>query len=501
MGPLQVLRLKDCKMHQDASVDVVKSLSACKHITTLDLSGNTLGDGGCHLADTITTWGPNAPLKELYLRGCKMPQDASVDVVKSLTEQEHLTILDLSCNTLGDGGGHLADTITTWGPNAPLKELYLRGCKMPQDASVGVVKSLSACKYLTHLVLSGNTLGDGGSHLAESIMVWGKDTPLQELWLQDCKMPQDASVNVVKSLSACKHLTHLVLEGNTLGDGGCHLAVSITTWGPNAPLQELGLTHCKMWHDASVDVVKSLSTCKHLTHLVIEGNTLGDGGCHLADSITTWGLDAPLQVLYLRGCKMPQDASVDIVKSLTVCKHLKELDLSGNTLGDGGHHLEETIRYWGPNPPLQFLGLDNCQIPKGVNASLLLVVSTWKCLYLLSLPGNTLTGCLPNYIPQPSLAVLDISYAELNKDDLLHLNNLIQCRKVPHLKELWLISNNLQEMQDELERLVEVCVTHHQWKLELYLSRNHLPQDIVEKLESLCTETNFRLDFKQDIDP
>ena len=151
-----------------------------------------------------------------------------------------MTHLILSGNTLGDGRCHLAHSTTAWAPNAPLQQLSLNDCKMPQDASVDVIKSLSACKELTRLILSGNTLGDGGHQLAHSITAWAPNAPLQGLWLKDCKMPQDASVDVVKSLSACKQLTCLILSGNTLGDGGHQLAHSITAWAPNAPLQGFG---------------------------------------------------------------------------------------------------------------------------------------------------------------------------------------------------------------------------------------------------------------------
>ena len=166
-------------------------------------------------------------------------------------------------------------------------------------------------------------------------------------------MPQVALVDVVKTLSACRQLTHLIPSGNTLGDGGHHVAHSITAWAPNASLQELSLKDCKIPQDASVDIVKSLSACKQLTHLSLEGNTLGDGGRHFAYSITAWAPNAPVQGLWLEDCQMPQDASVDVVKSLSVCKHLRIPDLSGNTLGNGSCNLIYTGRSWLPDTPLQ----------------------------------------------------------------------------------------------------------------------------------------------------
>ena len=57
-----------------------------------------------------------------------------------------------------------------------------------------------------------------------SLSQHGDQTSLHQLYLGDCKMPQDASVDVIKSLSAFKHLPTLDLDGSTLGDGGRHIA-------------------------------------------------------------------------------------------------------------------------------------------------------------------------------------------------------------------------------------------------------------------------------------
>ena len=136
-----------------------------------------------------------------------------------------------------------------------------------------------------------------------------------------------------------------------------------------------------------------------------------------------------------------------------------------------------------------------------MSASLLSVLSTCKYLDFLSLPGNTLTGRFPNYMPQPILKILDISYAGLIKDDLIQIINWTQDMKIPQLMELWLVSNNLHEMEGLLQILVESCVNHHQRELELFLSRNNLSEDLITTLKSLCEGTNVKLDFEQDIDP
>ena len=71
----------------------------------------------------------------------------------------------------------------------------------------------------------------------------------------------------------------------------------------------------------------------------------------------------------------------------------------------------------------------------------------------LWLPGNTLTGCLQNFLADddsslPSLQELFLSYTRLNAQDLLHLGRLIQADKIPQLKELDLGANGLHRMEE-----------------------------------------------------
>ena len=603
------LRVSYCDLPPGVIKHLLKEVSHCRQLTLLDLSGS-VGDAGCYLADSIRSWVSNVPLQVLCLRDCKMLQIDRMNVVKSVSSCKHLTKLELSNNPLGDDGRHLAESITSWGSDVPLEVLWLGNCKMTHDASVNVVKSLSTCKRLTALELSGNTLGDGGRHLADTIRCWGLNPPLQQLGLQDCKMPQDASALLMSVLSACKKLDTLNLRKNTLTgslpeytpqltmkvlnlsqselnkedlqylfsllqngrlpklkelwligsslpemakeleslievcltnhqselklylrqnnlpkqyenklkklcDGKSiklhfgtattklHLsrinavdaghADSIRCWGDDPPLQELWLKDSKL----PVDIIKSIAVCKHLTHLSLLHCTLDAAGHDLADSITSWRHDPPLQWLQLRKCKMPKDALVEFIKSLSTCKYLTNIDLTLMTLGDEGCHLAQSIRSWGSDSPLQKLVLGHCKMPQDVCALLLSVLSSCKYLQHLILDDNILGGCLLNYAPPPTLNVLRLSHTALNKDDLQHLLNLLENSKLPQLKELFLVSNDLYEIPKALESLIEACITNNsQGELRLNLRNNNLSKEFENKLKKLCHgRITVNLDF------
>ena len=180
------------------------------------------------------------------------------------------------------------------------------------------------------------------------------------------------------------------------------------------------------------------------------------------------------------------------LQELSTLTNLTSLDLSGNSLGIYGMHLVNSIRIWGPDHPLEELDLSHCQLPASVSGPLLSVLGRCKKLKEIWLPGNTLTGCLHQFLSSPTsqlpfLEELFLSYTELNHQDLLHLCHLIQEEKIPELKELDLGANGLDKNKKLVERLVETCVTHHQVGLKINTWFNNLSRDFNDHLKQLST--------------
>ena len=118
-------------------------------------------------------------------------------------------------------------------------------------------------------------------------------------------------------------------------------------WGDEPPLQALQLYNCSLTATASLELVQSLSSCRHLTALNLEENKLSEAGHQLAQSIRSWVDEPPLQALELYNCSLTATASLELVQSLSSCRHLTVLDLRGNKLGEAGHQLAQSIRSWG----------------------------------------------------------------------------------------------------------------------------------------------------------
>ena len=258
----------------------------------------------------------------------------------------------------------------------------------------------------------------------------------------------------------------------------------------------LRLPDCRLPAAVLNHLLHQMSDCTtlHTIHLL---NTSLAG----VTSLNLSNMAASLTHLSLWDTEMSPELCESVCTQLPHLVHLEYIDLSCNPLGVHGHHITESIRSRGPDPPLQQLWLWYCEMPVDVCTPLLSALSTCKQLAHLWLSANSLTGCLSSFLPglHPglhSLEALAVGCAELNRDDVQHITQLIQTNKLPRLRELHLDSNNLCEMEDVWGGLMEACVTHyHQGRLELWLGDNNLSKEFVSRWESRCAGTNIDLRF------
>ena len=206
----------------------------------------------------------------------------------------------------------------------------------------------------------------------------------------------------------------------------------------------------------------------------------------------------PLQNISFADCHIPRHLCGPILQVLSSHGSITSLDLSGKFLGIYGLHLVNTVRTWGPVPSLQELDLSHCSLPVEVCGPLLSALGRCTKLTELWLPGNSLTGCLQNFLADhdsrlPSLKELFLSYTKLNVKDVLYLGQLIRAEKMPRLRELDLGANGLHTMEEPLEELVQALINHHQRELKLNLYFNHLSYRSVRRMKLLCQNTDIEL--------
>ena len=175
-----------------------------------------------------------------------------------------------------------AQSMSLKGESSALEKLKITSCNHSTHLWKELFYLLFICKKLTHLIVSRNSLGKAGKALGDSINQWGPDPPLQVLQLDQCLMPERTWFRLFRSLRTCKHITHLDLSYNRLGDAAEYLPLPIL----QSPLQKLDLSYCSMSAKACDDIFSSLTHFKRLTYLDLSGNMVGEAGRHLARLIS-----------------------------------------------------------------------------------------------------------------------------------------------------------------------------------------------------------------------
>ena len=326
-------------------------------------------------------------------------------------------------------------------------------------------------------VLEGLDLGQNGSLLSNFIKLQGNNPPLEKINLLYYLMPESKWAELLQFTSKCKNLRQLELGYNTIGEARYWLTQSIRVCGNNSPFEQLHLNNCAIPEQGWDELLQSLSSCKQLSSLSLSENNIGDAGHYLVHAITSWGDHPPLKALYLCNCSMPEQVWVNLFQSSSSCKQLCHLDLSGNTIGEAGYYLAQTITSWRDSSLLlKHIDLSSCSMPEQVWTELLQSLSSCKQLILFTLEWSTVTGCLSNFLSDehtglPSLEYLHLEHTAMNNLDLECLTYLIRNNKLPTLKKLHLKEENWADKETELQQLKESC--QEKIGLDLWLN-NHL---------------------------
>ncbi|XP_060780506.1 NACHT, LRR and PYD domains-containing protein 3-like [Neoarius graeffei] len=390
---LETLKLCKCRLSEEDCGAVVSALRTNpSHLKELDLSENTIGDSGVkELSDLLHN--SNCTLEKLKLSDCSITEEgyaALAEVLKS----SHLIELDLRGNDPGASGVKLltdllqdpdyklttlsllkrpaAQEACTWLNSVLdenpllLKELDL-SMKEPGDSGVKKLSALledSHCKFQTIRLNKSNLTVESCSALASVLKL--KSCSVRELDLSNNSL-QDPGVTQLSAglkhrhckleilrFNACaitdgrgsalaevlsseySQLRELDLSNNSLQDPGV-TQLSAGLKNPQSPLRTLRLCNCSVAAEGCAALAAVLEeNPSQLRDLDLSGNKAGDSGIKQISNLLR-NSHCLLETLKLCQCRLSEEDCGAVVSALrTNPSHLKELDLSENTIGDSG---------------------------------------------------------------------------------------------------------------------------------------------------------------------
>ncbi|KAG1926561.1 NACHT, LRR and PYD domains-containing protein 12-like [Pimephales promelas] len=187
-------------------------------------------------------------------------------------------------------------------------------------------------------------------------------TATRSAWLRDCGFTDEGFADLTSALrSNPSHLRQLDLSYNKLGDSGTKQLSDLLA-NPHCKLEKLWLWDCGITDEGCVALASALrSNTSHLRELDLSGNKLGESGVKQLSYILA-NPHCKLEELRLFKCGVTDEGCVALASALrSNTSLLRYLDLSGNKLGDSG---VKQLSYILVNPhcKLEKLWLSDCGV-------------------------------------------------------------------------------------------------------------------------------------------
>ncbi|KAG1953694.1 NACHT, LRR and PYD domains-containing protein 12-like [Pimephales promelas] len=247
-----------------------------------------------------------------------------------LTSEEKLDEFDIN-NFVGENSK--AGKLKVLQKLLPVIKVHLSDCGVTDEDCAALTSALrSNPSHLRELNLNDRNLRDLGVKLL-SVVLEDPDCKVEKLWLRNCGVTDEGFAALTSALrSNPSHLRDLDLSGNKLGDSVPLLSAVLED--PRCKLENLWLSYCGVTDEGFAALTSALrSNPSHLRELNLTGNKLGD-----SVPLLTAVLEDPhckLENLRLSYCGVTDEGCAALTSALrSNPSHLRQLYLTGNKLED-----------------------------------------------------------------------------------------------------------------------------------------------------------------------
>ena len=328
------------------------------------------------------------------------------------------------------------------------------------------------------------------SHLALQTLKISKN--LRSICMWTCKIPKPVYDHLVSQLQYCDNLKRLDLSECQSVDIGKAIAASKS-------LSDVYLYDSVLSPEAFRYVAYELCKHKHIKQL----HLVRTKGVPVEMAHALSGMKS-LQVLHARRCNINISVAEQILKSLTNCRELEELQLGVNHLTGCITHLFPLHQSHSGYSSLKSLSIyaahlnqqDVNAICDAVGANKLPRLEHLNLSFNSDIAhtlGSLLNGT--NHPGFPFLMYFDLMRTRLTDRDLLSIAEAVEQGRLPKLRRLNLGRNELSRMEHQIRILVEKCVSNYK-KLEVTVQvfNTKLSETFLHKLQSICQDSVVRVE-------
>ena len=299
---------------------------------------------------------------------------------------------------------------------------------------------------MRELDLSGNKLDGSACDLLAKVVP--SMSRLEHVWLSDNLIGSGGAVEVIKSLCG-SGVKRLWLDNTGIGGPDCEALSELLQSTHSLERLDIGQNHLSSESVASI--ITGLRHNKSLTILDISGSHFSMVNTLHLSSLLREHSKCTLTSLRLRDCHISSEGAVELATALCKNTTLRELDLSGNPIGEHVEGVTAVATMLVENKSLIELELEDCHISgqgAGELAAALCKNSTLQDLNLDRNPigvegASSMSDMLQH---NTSLSWLEIRDDSVREDGVRQLMNSVKFNQT--LKGLWLPRKYKSETSD-----------------------------------------------------